>query len=100
MTAEVLDVFVVSGSNDFQVLVAVQDAQHLEDFVLAHIAQNPSVADLHAWPPLRDTTATVATVAKNVGYQDPFAFSVALKRCRNSTPSSWRRTSQAANATA
>ncbi|MER0449641.1 Lrp/AsnC family transcriptional regulator [Streptomyces sp. NPDC006711] len=45
---EVLDVFVVSGSNDFQVLVAVQDAQHLEDFVLDHIAQYPSVADLHA----------------------------------------------------
>ncbi|MFI0902263.1 Lrp/AsnC family transcriptional regulator [Streptomyces sioyaensis] len=44
---EVLDVFVVSGSNDFQVLVAVQDAQHLEDFVLDHIAQYPSVADLH-----------------------------------------------------
>ncbi|MCT9093786.1 Lrp/AsnC family transcriptional regulator [Streptomyces sp. ASQP_92] len=45
---EVLDVFVVSGSNDFQVLVAVQDAQHLEDFVLDHIAQYPSVADLSA----------------------------------------------------
>lgn len=45
---EVLDVFVVSGSNDFQVLVAVQDPQHLEDFVLDRIAQYPSVADLHA----------------------------------------------------
>ncbi|MEU2022445.1 Lrp/AsnC family transcriptional regulator [Streptomyces sp. NPDC016469] len=46
--AEVLDVFVVSGSNDFQVLVAVEDPQHLEDFVLDHIAQYPAVADLHA----------------------------------------------------
>lgn len=45
---------------------------------------------------LRDSTATVATVAKKVGYQDPFAFSVAFKRSRNATPSSWRRTSQAA----
>lgn len=43
---EVLDVFVVAGSDDFQVLVAVHDAQHLEDFVLDRIAQFPSVADL------------------------------------------------------
>ncbi|MEU0337008.1 Lrp/AsnC family transcriptional regulator [Streptomyces sp. NPDC006193] len=45
---EVLDVFVVSGNDDFQVLVAVQDPQHLEDFVLDRIAQFPSVADLSA----------------------------------------------------
>ncbi|MFJ7326473.1 Lrp/AsnC family transcriptional regulator [Streptomyces cyaneofuscatus] len=45
--SEVLDVFVVSGNNDFQVLVAVKDTQHLEDFVLDHIAQYPAVADLH-----------------------------------------------------
>lgn len=45
---EVLDVFVVAGSDDFQVLVAVQDTQHLEDFVLDRIAQFPPVADLRA----------------------------------------------------
>ncbi|MBF6064422.1 AraC family transcriptional regulator [Nocardia terpenica] len=41
---------------------------------------------------LRDTTATIAAVAKNVGYQDPFAFSVAFKRTYDYPPSSWRRT--------
>lgn len=40
---------------------------------------------------LRDTTATVAAVARTVGYRDPFAFSVAFKRSHDSTPSSWRR---------
>ncbi|MFG2530083.1 AraC family transcriptional regulator [Streptomyces sp. NPDC048516] len=43
---------------------------------------------------LQDTTATVATVASNVGYRDPFAFSVAFKRTRGCTPSAWRRKSQ------
>lgn len=45
---EVLDVFVVTVTSDFQVLVAVQDPQRLEDFVLDRIAQYPSVADVHA----------------------------------------------------
>ncbi|WP_460401100.1 cupin domain-containing protein [Actinophytocola sediminis] len=40
---------------------------------------------------LRDTTATVAAVAGDVGYQDPFAFSVAFKRTRGRSPSAWRR---------
>lgn len=40
---------------------------------------------------LQDTTATVAAVASNVGYGDPFAFSVAFKRIRGCTPSTWRR---------
>jgi AraC-like DNA-binding protein len=40
---------------------------------------------------LRDTEATVATVARTVGYQDAFAFSVAFKRARGVTPSLWRR---------
>jgi AraC-like DNA-binding protein len=40
---------------------------------------------------LRDTDATVATVARDVGYQDPFAFSVAFKRARGVSPSRWRR---------
>ncbi|TDD68987.1 AraC family transcriptional regulator, partial [Actinomadura darangshiensis] len=42
---------------------------------------------------LRDTRHTVATVARQVGYQDPFAFSVAFKRARGHTPTAWRGTS-------
>lgn len=45
---EVLDVFVVSGSDDFQVLVAVRDPHELESFILDHIAHYPSVADVRA----------------------------------------------------
>ncbi|MDL4815785.1 AraC family transcriptional regulator [Actinomadura opuntiae] len=40
---------------------------------------------------LRDTDATVATVAREVGYEDAFAFSVAFKRTRGTSPSLWRR---------
>jgi len=40
---------------------------------------------------LRDTDATVAAVARAVGYADAFAFSVAFKRARGVTPSAWRR---------
>lgn len=40
---------------------------------------------------LRDTEATVATVARRVGYEDAFAFSVAFKRARSVSPSAWRR---------
>lgn len=40
---------------------------------------------------LRDTEATVATVARDVGYADAFAFSVAFKRARGVSPSIWRR---------
>jgi AraC-like DNA-binding protein len=40
---------------------------------------------------LRDTEATIATVARRVGYEDAFAFSVAFKRARGVTPSAWRR---------
>ncbi|MEW9554925.1 AraC family transcriptional regulator [Nonomuraea sp. NPDC050783] len=39
---------------------------------------------------LRDTDQTVAGVARQVGYQDAFAFSVAFKRARGRTPSEWR----------
>jgi AraC-like DNA-binding protein len=39
---------------------------------------------------LKDTTQTIATVARSVGYTDPFAFSVAFKRSRGVTPSTWR----------
>ncbi|MFD5461752.1 AraC family transcriptional regulator [Kitasatospora sp. NPDC127059] len=40
---------------------------------------------------LRDTEATVAAVAHEVGYADAFAFSVAFKRARGASPSEWRR---------
>nr|WP_260408627.1 AraC family transcriptional regulator [Planomonospora venezuelensis] len=40
---------------------------------------------------LRDTDMTVAAVARTVGYEDPFAFSVAFKRARGVSPSGWRR---------
>ncbi|MWA00252.1 helix-turn-helix domain-containing protein [Actinomadura sp. LD22] len=40
---------------------------------------------------LRDTDATVAAVGREVGYEDAFAFSVAFKRARGVSPSSWRR---------
>lgn len=42
---------------------------------------------------LRDTQETVAHVARRVGYEDPFAFSVAFKRARGRTPSAWRGSS-------
>jgi AraC-like DNA-binding protein len=47
---------------------------------------------------LRDAEATMATVAGKVGYEDPFAFSVAFKRARGVSPSVWR--SRCANPTA
>lgn len=40
---------------------------------------------------LQDTDATVAAVARDVGYADAFAFSVAFKRARGVSPSVWRR---------
>ncbi|MFE2103361.1 cupin domain-containing protein [Streptomyces sp. NPDC059468] len=40
---------------------------------------------------LRDTEETVAAVAREVGYGDAFAFSVAFKRARGASPSNWRR---------
>ena len=40
---------------------------------------------------LRDTEATVAAVAREVGYLDAFAFSVAFKRARGVSPSVWRQ---------
>ncbi|MEV0344830.1 AraC family transcriptional regulator [Nonomuraea sp. NPDC050680] len=41
---------------------------------------------------IRDTDMTIAAVARAVGYDDPFAFSVAFKRARGLSPSLWRRT--------
>ncbi|MBX6381710.1 MAG: AraC family transcriptional regulator [Microbispora sp.] len=40
---------------------------------------------------LGDTDATVAAVAREVGYEDAFAFSVAFKRAYGVSPSAWRR---------
>jgi AraC-like DNA-binding protein len=40
---------------------------------------------------LRDTEETIAAIARAVGYDDPFAFSVAFKRVRGANPSHWRR---------
>jgi AraC-like DNA-binding protein len=40
----------------------------------------------------RRDSATVAEVARLVGYADPFAFSAAFKRIRGSNPSDFRRT--------
>jgi AraC-like DNA-binding protein len=40
---------------------------------------------------LRDAEATVAAVAREVGYTDAFAFSAAFKRVRGVSPSVWRR---------
>ncbi|BDM69775.1 AraC family transcriptional regulator [Streptomyces nigrescens] len=57
----------------------------------------PPIAYLTGWRMalgadlLRNTEATVAAVAHEVGYDDPFAFSVAFKRARGVTPSTWRR---------
>lgn len=39
---------------------------------------------------LHDTDGTIATVAREVGYQDAFAFSVAFKRAHDVSPSAWR----------
>ncbi|HET6740586.1 MAG TPA: AraC family transcriptional regulator [Kribbella sp.] len=39
---------------------------------------------------LRSTTETVTTIARKVGYEDPFAFSVAFKRVYSQSPTTWR----------
>ncbi|MEV6903792.1 AraC family transcriptional regulator [Amycolatopsis sp. NPDC051372] len=41
---------------------------------------------------LRDTENPIAQVARETGYTDAFAFSVAFKRARGVSPSDWRRT--------
>jgi AraC-like DNA-binding protein len=40
---------------------------------------------------LRDTDATVAAVAHEVGYESAFAFSAAFKRAHGHSPAGWRR---------
>ncbi len=41
---------------------------------------------------IEQKTATVADVARTVGYADPFGFSAAFKRVRGSNPSEFRHT--------
>ncbi|MEC3975898.1 AraC family transcriptional regulator [Amycolatopsis sp. H20-H5] len=43
-------------------------------------------------------TATVADIARAVGYADPFGFSAAFKRVRGTNPSEFRRTATGSNA--
>ncbi|MEV7040856.1 AraC family transcriptional regulator [Amycolatopsis sp. NPDC051061] len=63
----------------------------------AHLVGEPPLTYLTGWRMtlaadlLRDTEDSVAAVAKAVGYEDPFAFSVAFKRNRGASPSDWRR---------
>jgi AraC-like DNA-binding protein len=63
----------------------------------ARLVGEPPLAYLTGWRMalgadlLRDSNATVAAVARAVGYADAFAFSVAFKRARGVTPSAWRR---------
>jgi len=40
---------------------------------------------------LRESDATVATVARRVGYASEFAFATAFRRCYGSTPGRYRR---------
>jgi AraC-like DNA-binding protein len=39
-------------------------------------------------------TATIAEIARAVGYSDPFGFSAAFKRIRGVSPSEFRRTTR------
>jgi AraC-like DNA-binding protein len=63
----------------------------------ASLVGRPPLAYLTGWRMtlaadlLRDTEATVAAIAREVGYADAFAFSVAFKRARGTSPSIWRR---------
>jgi AraC-like DNA-binding protein len=69
-----------------------------------HLVGEPPLTYLTGWRMtlaadlLRDTDATVAAVAHQVGYEDPFAFSVAFKRVYGTSPSAWRLQGRAASA--
>lgn len=64
----------------------------------AALVGEPPLAYLTGWRMdlaadlLRDGDGTIAAVARDVGYDDAFAFSVAFKRARGMSPSEWRRT--------
>lgn len=56
----------------------------------------PPMAYLTGWrmtlaaDALRETNATIAAVARQVGYENPFAFSAAFKRRHGHSPTTWR----------
>jgi len=62
----------------------------------SHVGE-PPLTYLTAWRMtlaadlLHETDATIATIAREVGYHDAFAFSVAFKRAHMISPSAWRR---------
>ncbi|MGW4394190.1 AraC family transcriptional regulator [Amycolatopsis nivea] len=62
----------------------------------ASLVGEPPLAYLTGWRMtlaadlLRDSEETVSAVARQVGYTDAFAFSVAFKRARGTSPSAWR----------
>jgi AraC-like DNA-binding protein len=43
---------------------------------------------------LRSTDATVAAVAREVGYDNAFSFSTAFKRVHRQSPTNWRRSTK------
>ncbi|MCC9307843.1 AraC family transcriptional regulator [Kitasatospora sp. RB6PN24] len=65
----------------------------------SHLVGEPPLGYLTTWRMalaadlLRDTDSTIAAVAREVGYADPFAFSAAFKRARGMSPSAWRQVS-------
>jgi len=63
----------------------------------ADLVGEPPMAYLVGWrmtlaaDKLRDTDATIAAVAREVGYDNAFSFSTAFKRVRGQSPTDWRR---------
>jgi len=63
----------------------------------AGLVGEPPMAYLIGWrmtlaaDKLRNTDATVAAVAREVGYDNAFSFSTAFKRVRGQSPMNWRR---------
>lgn len=62
-----------------------------------NLVGEPPMAYLTGWrmtlaaDTLRDTDATVAAIAHEVGYDNAFSFSTAFKRMHGQSPSTWRR---------
>lgn len=63
----------------------------------SRLAGEPPMSYLTGWRMtvaadlLRDTDATVAAVAHEIGYENAFAFSAAFKRVHGYSPTAWRR---------
>ncbi|TDC79437.1 AraC family transcriptional regulator [Actinomadura sp. 7K507] len=89
-------------------LASLADAAHASRTTLARrfteLVGEPPLAYLTGWrmalaaERLADTSATVAAVAREVGYTDAFAFSTAFKRTLGKSPTAYRRSSPAAPA--